>query len=84
MACGVPVISNNGPHVEWFCQHTVNSMLVDPVPNAVLDAVTALVNNRETRQSLATQGIVETAKRTWESEMDRIYEYIEREVRSRS
>jgi glycosyltransferase involved in cell wall biosynthesis len=84
MACGVPVISNNGPHVEWFCQHMINSMLVDPVPNAVLDAVTALVNSRETRQSLATQGIVETAKRTWESEMDRIYEYIEREVRSRS
>jgi glycosyltransferase involved in cell wall biosynthesis len=79
MACGVPVVSNKGPHVEWFCQHMVNSVLTDPVPTAVLQAVEMLVNSRETRQSLATAGLAETAKRTWDSEMERIYNYIERE-----
>jgi glycosyltransferase involved in cell wall biosynthesis len=79
MACGVPVISNRGPHVEWFCEHMVNSVLADPVPTAVLDAVEMLVNSRETRQSLVNRGLAETGKRTWESEMDRIYDYIERE-----
>jgi glycosyltransferase involved in cell wall biosynthesis len=79
MACGVPVISYKGPHVEWFCQHMVNSVLVDPVPTAVLRAVEMLVNSRETRQLLATNGLAETGKRTWESEMERIYNYIERE-----
>jgi len=79
MACGVPVISNKGPHIEWFCEHMVNSVLADPVPTAVLQAVEMLVNSKEARQSLVAGGLAETAKRTWESEMERIYNYIERE-----
>ncbi|WP_198007803.1 glycosyltransferase family 4 protein [Afipia sp. 1NLS2] len=78
MACGVPVISNRGPHVEWFCRDMVNSVLVDPVPTAVLQAVKMLVEDLEIRQSLVDGGLAEVAQRTWESEMDHIYQYIQR------
>ena len=43
MSCGVPVVSNNGAHVEWHCTHLQNSFLCDPVPEAILDGVTELI-----------------------------------------
>jgi glycosyltransferase involved in cell wall biosynthesis len=77
MACGVPVISNNGPHVEWYCRHMENAYLVDPTPTSVLEAVDKLKADKELRQKLAAGGIRKTAEVTWESEMDRIYDYIQ-------
>mgnify|MGYP000456305745 CR=1 FL=1 len=79
MASGVPVISNNGPHVDWYCDDGINSLLVDPTPASVLEAVTKLVESKPLRQSLVDSGLKKTAERTWESEMDRIFAYIEHE-----
>ena len=76
MACGVPVISNNGPHVEWYCRHGENSLLVDPTPRSVLAAVTSLVEDKVLRQRLAVGGIERAGLTTWEGEMDKIFSYI--------
>lgn len=75
MACGVPVVSNRGDQVEWYCEHGVNALLVDPTPMSVLSAVDELVGNHDLRTLLASNGLKISRERTWESEMDRIYDY---------
>ena len=76
MACGVPVISNNGPHVEWYCENGENALLVDPTPQSILSAVKSLVEDKDLRQKLASAGISKTNLTTWELEMDKIFAYI--------
>ncbi|WP_413721744.1 glycosyltransferase [Sodalis sp. RH24] len=76
MACGVPVISNNGPQVEWFCRHGVNAWLADPTPQAMLEAFTALYHDRMLRQTLADGGLAAMAPLDWEGQMTDIYEYV--------
>ena len=66
MASGVPVICNNGPQVEWHCQHGVNAYLADPVPQAMLEAFSALYYNRSLRQQLADGGLATMAPLSWE------------------
>ena len=80
MACGVPVISNNGPQVEWYCRHMENAYLSDPTPTAILNAFEALNESQRTRQKLADGGIKKTAEVTWESEIDRIYNYVQKSL----
>lgn len=76
MASGVPVISNNGPQVEWFCRHGVNAWLADPTPQAMLEAFTALYNDSTLRQTLADGGLAAMAPLDWESQMTKIYDYV--------
>jgi glycosyltransferase involved in cell wall biosynthesis len=75
MATGVPVLSNNGPHVEWHCRHGENAWVVDPTPVAVLEGFRELYNSREKRQKIATGGIKTMAQIDWEEEIDRLYHY---------
>lgn len=75
MASGCPVITNRGDHVEWYCNNQ-NSILVDPVPSAVLNAFDHLYNSAETRQRISNKGIDTSLRRTWDSEMDYIYDYV--------
>lgn len=77
MASGVPVISNNGPHIEWHCKDGYNSLLVDPVPEAVLEAVTRLVESQPLRQTLVKGGLETMADLDWTNEMQKIYEYVD-------
>lgn len=76
MASGVPVISNNGPHVEWHCQHLENSYLADPVPHAVLAAFEALLESAELRQRLVDGGLETMRGRSWDAEMTRVYDHV--------
>ncbi|TKI04225.1 rhamnosyltransferase WsaF family glycosyltransferase [Martelella alba] len=76
MACGVPVIANNGPHVEWHCQHGRNAYLADPTPQAMLEAFTCLYDNGSLRQQLANGGLATMETLSWESQMNDIYHYV--------
>lgn len=76
MASGVPVISNNGPQVEWFCRHGVNAWLADPTPQAMLEAFTTLYRDPMLRQTLADGGLATMAPLDWEAQMTDIYEYV--------
>lgn len=77
MSSGLPVISNNGPQVEWHCTHMENSYLCDPTPQAVLEAFTSLYNDMELRQKLAHGGLKTMESLTWESQMEKIYNYVD-------
>lgn len=83
MSTGVPVISNNGPQVEWHCKHGENAYLCDPTPQAVLEAFTELYENRELRQKLVKGGLETMAPLSWESQMTKIYEYVSASLESK-
>jgi O-antigen biosynthesis protein len=76
MASGCAVISNNGPQVEWMCRHRENSYLCAPVPTAVLDGFRELYNNAALRQKIVDGGIKTTSAVSWESEIEKIYQYV--------
>jgi glycosyltransferase involved in cell wall biosynthesis len=76
MQSGVPVISNNGPQVEWHCQNGVNACLVDPIPQAVYDGFVSLYESPDLRQRLVDGGLKTMAPLTWENEMTKVFEYI--------
>ncbi|HDL7644247.1 TPA: glycosyltransferase [Yersinia enterocolitica] len=76
MASGVPVISNNGPQVEWHCKHGENAYLADPTPASMLEAFTVLYESKELRQKLVDGGLAVMEPLTWESQMTSIYEYV--------
>ncbi|WP_041774166.1 rhamnosyltransferase WsaF family glycosyltransferase [Leptospirillum ferrooxidans] len=79
MACGVPVLSNNGPQVEWMLKNQVNSYLTDPVPQAVFDGFKKLYDDFDLRQMLGIGGVNTMKNITWDSEMEKIYHYINNE-----
>lgn len=76
MASGCPVISNFGEQVEWYCKDNYNSLLVAPVPSALLNAVISLIESKELRQKLVFNGLHTIEKTTWDNEMEKIYQYI--------
>jgi glycosyltransferase involved in cell wall biosynthesis len=76
MATGCPVISNNGPQLEWFCQNQHNALLAAPTPSAIFQAVQELIDSKELRQKLAENGLQTIQKTTWSNEMDKIFDYV--------
>lgn len=77
MACGVPVISNRGPQVEWHCAHERDALLVEPVPEAVVDAFTRLYHSKDLRQKLASGGLATMQGLNWEEEMMKVYSHVQ-------
>ena len=75
MASGCPVLTNNGPQTEWYCNNE-NSMLVDPVAAAVVEGFQKLYDSKELRQKLVTKGLEKSASTSWEKEMDKIYDFV--------
>jgi glycosyltransferase involved in cell wall biosynthesis len=76
MACGCPVISNQGPQVEWFLKHMENAYLVPPVPSAFLHAFEELQSNTTLRSNMIERGLKDIADNTWELQSNRILDYI--------
>lgn len=76
MASGVPVLSNNGPQVEWLLKDRVNSLLVDPTPESVFEGFSLLYMDTELRQAIAHGGVETMECLSWDSEMEKIYTYI--------
>ncbi len=77
MACGVPVVSNSGPQVEWYCEDSVNSLVVSPFPTHIADAISRLISDRSLRTSLIQGGIQSSLRSSWDSEAHKIEGFIE-------
>ena len=80
MTSGVPVISNNGPHVEWHCKHKVNSYLADPVPAAIFEAFEALYKDQRLRQKIVNGGLQTMKSLTWQNQMTKIFSYVKKNI----
>lgn len=77
MASGCPVVTNGGPQVEWYCEDQINSIIVAPTPVDILNGVSSLIRDPSLRERLIKNGLEKTRKTTWEKEMEKIYHYIE-------
>ncbi len=80
MACGVPVITNRGPHVEWHCKHNENAYLAEPTPEAVLEAFRELYNSQELRQKLASGGVATMKNISWQDEIEKVAKWIDQNL----
>ncbi|MFN9323648.1 MAG: glycosyltransferase [Holosporales bacterium] len=76
MACGVPVITNNGKNTEWFCKNKINAITCDPFPSAFVDALTELKNSKNLRTTIINGGLATIAETSWEQEAEKITSYI--------
>ncbi len=81
MASGCPVITNKGPQTEWYCNKN-NSIIVDPVTSSVLDGFDKLYNSYDLRQNLVKEGLIKSKQTSWENEMEKIYKYIEENLKT--
>lgn len=66
MACGCTVVSNSGANVEWLLDDTVAS-LATPSPEALTDAVCALLQDDERRHAVSTRAEAYARGQTWEA-----------------
>lgn len=80
MASGCPVVTNDGPQVEWFCVHDHNALVAPPTPQSLFNAVKTLIDDSSLRAKLIENGLKTIAKTTWEKEMETIYHYMIRTI----
>jgi glycosyltransferase involved in cell wall biosynthesis len=80
MACGVPVVSNSGPQVEWYCKDRVNSLVVPPFPSHIADAISRLILDHSLRASLTQGGIESSLRSSWDLEANKIEDFIESQL----
>lgn len=75
MACGTPVVSNRGAHVEWLLNDG-NAMLVDAAPEAVCSAIQRLLTDDSLRYQLSSAGLRAATAADWSREGDRMAEIL--------
>ncbi|HYD71242.1 glycosyltransferase family 4 protein [Azospirillum sp.] len=61
MACGVPVVSNRGPNVEWLLTPD-NSVLAEPSVEGLSDAVADVLEDGDRRARLIASGLERAAR----------------------
>jgi glycosyltransferase involved in cell wall biosynthesis len=76
MACGVPVLTNDGPNVEWFCKDHDNSLVCKPFPSVFIAALQQLIDSPQLRLKLINGGLTTIAQTSWEKEADGILKSI--------
>lgn len=76
MACGCPVVSNNGPHVEWGLKHEVNALLAEAVPEALAGGLERVLSDRVLREGLVARGLEEARAADWEREARKVESYL--------
>jgi glycosyltransferase involved in cell wall biosynthesis len=71
MACGCAVVSNSGPNVEWLLSDET-TQLASPTPEALADAILALLSNEQLRSRKAAAGLAFAEGTNWTSEIKAI------------
>lgn len=71
MACGCPVVSNNGPNVEWLLTRDT-TQLAQPTPEALAKAVLELLQNEGLRTQKIIAGIAFAQGTDWTAEIKKI------------
>ena len=76
MACGCPVVSNDGPNVEWQLTDSENALLCPPTPQALANGLMRLLQDEDLRQRLIQQGFEFAEKTDWAHEGDRVASFL--------
>jgi glycosyltransferase involved in cell wall biosynthesis len=75
MACGCPVVSNNGPHVEWLLNDQ-NSELADPTVEALAGGLRRVLFDKERRRTLIRNGFETSAATDWKKEAAKVATFL--------
>ena len=67
MACGVPIVSNDGPNNEWLLT-SENSKLTRATPEGLAGAIVEVLTSEAEAARLAKVGFVTANKTSWEAE----------------
>jgi glycosyltransferase involved in cell wall biosynthesis len=80
MACGVPVIANRGPNVEWLLNNEI-AYLSEPQPDALASKVVEVMSLPSEEYAGARARALAFAEATdWEREIDRLADIIRRDA----
>jgi glycosyltransferase involved in cell wall biosynthesis len=71
MACGCPIVSNDGPNVRWLLSDEV-AALADPVPEALANSLINLIDREDLRERMIAAGLAFTANTNWMAEASKI------------
>lgn len=77
MACGCPVISNNGPNVEWLLKNGETALLTEPSPEALASALVEVMQNSELHSRLRENGLEFARQTNWADETGKVHGYLE-------
>ena len=80
MACGIPVVTNSGPHVEWYCKNEENSLVAAPFPSSIASAITRLIEDSDLRAHLRHMGLEKSKMTNWVTESENIQKFIEKNI----
>jgi glycosyltransferase involved in cell wall biosynthesis len=77
MACGALVVTNFNPHTTWLLRDRENCLLTETSASAVAETLLEGLSDHPLRSriSIAAQETVQHYK-DWDSEADKIYEYM--------
>lgn len=75
MACGVPVVSNEGANVEWLLNSS-NAKLAKLTPAALANAVIDVLTNPSETERLKKSGLDTVSKTNWQLEANKMADFL--------
>lgn len=77
MACGTPVVSNGGPHVEWLLANEEGALLTPPTPQDLADGLLRLLNDTDLHARLSRSGVERAVAARWPDELDKVLRFFQ-------
>jgi glycosyltransferase involved in cell wall biosynthesis len=76
MASGVAVVANENSALRLLLRSDENSLVVEPSPTSVAEAISFLVRNADRRNEIAAKGLKTALRTRWNSEIEGVYEFM--------
>ena len=76
MACGCPVLVNYNPSTESFYRDSFNCLVSAPSISCIVDKVGMLMEDLVLRRKIISNALETLPKNSWETEIERIYNFI--------
>ena len=76
MSCGAVPIARRDPFTGWALEHMRNCLLVDPLPNQILEAYANLRRDKELYAHLRANAVRTFEGVTWEEQLAQSYQWL--------
>ena len=76
LAARAAVVTNANSATSWFLRDGENSLVAEPYPVAIAEAIGRLVTDRELRLKLAARGFADVTSVEWETEFAKLWRFI--------
>ena len=76
LAARAAVVTNANSATSWFLRDGENSLVAEPFPIAIAEAIGRLVTDRELRLKLAARGFADVTSVEWDTEFAKLWHFI--------